>query len=236
MISHEHGMIFFHIPKAAGQSVENLFLKDLGLAWNDRLPLLLGPNSCNSIGPPVLAHLLGREYYEHHYISRALFESYSRFAVVRNPYTRVVSTYSYLKLPFGFDHFVTELLPNKLWTEWPYFVRPQVDYLRDADGGPLTENIFRFERLGELTEWLRGVLGNPNLELTHVNKSPRGLSLGEVARSAMRYGRVELRQYRRDKVLAETKDYRALFANQRTRDVVETLYKDDLETFGYGFP
>lgn len=236
MISHQHKMVFIHVPKAAGQSIENLFLRELGLEWEDRLPLLLGPNSCKNIGPPVLAHLLAREYYEKHFISREVFDSYERFSVVRNPFTRVVSIYTYLRIPTGFEYFVTEFLPKKLWSDSVYFVRPQVDYLYDADGYMLVDNIFRFEQLDSMLEWLRGKLGQPDLKLPHINKSSRQLGLDEIARAALRYGKVEPNSYRRDKALAANRDYNTLFANPQIRETVETLYREDLDAFGYDLP
>ena len=41
MLSHQHKTIFIHVPKTAGQSIETLFLDDLGLKWDQRGSLLL---------------------------------------------------------------------------------------------------------------------------------------------------------------------------------------------------
>ena len=54
VISHEHRCVFVHIPKCAGQSIETVFLEDLGLDWSNRSILLLRPNECPDIGPPRL--------------------------------------------------------------------------------------------------------------------------------------------------------------------------------------
>ena len=62
MISIKHKIIFIHIPKCAGQSIENIFLRDLGLSWKERYPLLLRPRKPNEKGPERLAHLYAEEY------------------------------------------------------------------------------------------------------------------------------------------------------------------------------
>lgn len=62
MISRAHKTIFLHIPKAAGQSIEMAFLRDLGLDWSTREQVLLRPNDDPAAGPERLAHLFAREY------------------------------------------------------------------------------------------------------------------------------------------------------------------------------
>ena len=52
MISHNHEYVFVHIPKCGGQSIEHVFLNDLGLEWHNRSPLLLRPNDNLEIDSP----------------------------------------------------------------------------------------------------------------------------------------------------------------------------------------
>ena len=235
MISHPHKTIFIHIPKAARQSVENLFLKDLDLSWDNRLPLLLGPNSNSETETPLLAHLLAREYYENHFISRDLFDIYTKFAVVRNPFTRLVSTYTYMKIPTGFDRFVTEILPETLWQKNKYFVRPQIDFITGLEGDVIADHVFRFEDIAKMETWLSGHFGTCNLKLEHINKSLKRFDLLQVGRSILRYGKPDLVRNRRDRDLAASRNYGQLFASLETRRVVEELYKSDFDEFGYDF-
>ena len=51
MISHKHKTVFVHIPKVAGQSVEQMYLADLGLNWSERAVLLLRPKLNTEKGP-----------------------------------------------------------------------------------------------------------------------------------------------------------------------------------------
>jgi hypothetical protein len=69
MISHEHRCIFVHIPKTAGNSINRVF----GVGWEDHKDL-----QC---------------YYDE--LPRAVFTNYFKFAVVRNPWDRLLSDYNY---------------------------------------------------------------------------------------------------------------------------------------------
>ena len=52
MLSHQDKCLFVHIPKAAGQSVESIFVQRSGLTWQTRDALLLRPNKEPEQGPP----------------------------------------------------------------------------------------------------------------------------------------------------------------------------------------
>jgi hypothetical protein len=97
MISHHHQAIYIHIPKCAGQSVEMAFLKSLGLDWDRRAPLLLHSNNQPLIGPKRLAHLTAKEYKQAMYVTEQQFETYYKFATVRNPYSRAVSLFNHMQ-------------------------------------------------------------------------------------------------------------------------------------------
>lgn len=91
MISSKHKCIFIHVPKTAGQSIEQLFLKENNLTWEGRSPLLLKPNNDPAIGPERLAHLYANEYVKFNHISQADFDEFYKFSFVRNPFDRLVS-------------------------------------------------------------------------------------------------------------------------------------------------
>ena len=82
MISIKHKIIFIHIPKCAGQSIENIFLRDLGLSWKERYPLLLRPRKANEKGPERLAHLYAEEYFKFGYISKENMISFLNFQLL----------------------------------------------------------------------------------------------------------------------------------------------------------
>tara|TARA_Y100001960_G_C14772971_1_gene881291 strand:+ start:1640 stop:2308 length:669 start_codon:yes stop_codon:yes gene_type:complete len=159
MISHHHKTLFVHVPKCGGQSIETLFIEDLGLDWDTRAPLLLRANSNHRLGPPRLAHLLVSEYTRFKYMTEEQFRFYYKFAFVRNPYTRIVSLFNYLPLKIDFSTFVEKWLPKQFslahtYRTYPHsylgyyhFVRPQVDFISNEEGDFLTENIFKLEEI-----------------------------------------------------------------------------------------
>ena len=188
MISHFHRTVFVHIPKCGGQSIETAFLSDLGLTWELRAPLLLRPNDDPRLGPPRLAHLLARDYARYHYLSEDLFQSYSSFSVLRDPVTRVISLYNYMKVTdsqqkaLSFDVFLHRWLTRQLefartaaeQQNAPassfYFVRPQVDFITDLDGRVLVKDLFFLEQIRECFPVIKD-RANLRGELEHRNKS-----------------------------------------------------------------
>jgi hypothetical protein len=173
-----------HIPKCGGQSIETAFLQDLGLDWMTRAPLLLRPNNTHLLGPPRLAHLLASEYVKFKYVTSEQFSKYYKFAVVRSPYSRVVSLYNYLKYPSGLHQFVEKWLREQFKLKAKYteeqhgyegeyhFVRPQVDFVCDASGKIIVDDIFRLEEIGDCYSQIQANSGLKS-PLAHVNSSKK---------------------------------------------------------------
>ena len=90
-MSKRFGVIFVHIPKTGGQSVERVFLEAHGLTWATRAPLLLRRNDHGAPGPEFLSHLYAEEYAARDHASPAAFERAERFTVVRDPFDRLLS-------------------------------------------------------------------------------------------------------------------------------------------------
>lgn len=163
MISHAHKAIFVHIPKTAGQSVEQAFLDDLGLSWDQRSPLVLRHNDDPANGPSALAHLYAEEYVRLGHIDQAAFDGYTKFAVVRNPYDRLLSEYRYRSFrqtgPFWW--FLRRPWRSDFSDRARHMV-PQTRYLLDADGNCLVDRIVRFEDIeAGMAEVFRDVFGAP---------------------------------------------------------------------------
>lgn len=175
MISHQHRCIFVHIPKCGGQSTETLFLRDLGLSWEQRAPLLMRPAVAGEVGPPRLAHLLARDYVGLRHLSQELFDAYFKFSVVRDPFARAESTYRFLKLDvlMSFDRYAQEYLPAAAGEHdhlMHWFIRPQVDFLYDGDR-LLVDRVIRLQDLDAEMPAIAAELGIADTQVPRINVS-----------------------------------------------------------------
>jgi len=187
-------IIFVHIPKNAGTSILSL------LAGGRNLPQ---------------EHTVYREFQK---ADPARYARYLSFAVVRNPWDRLLSAYAYLKAGGNggtdaafcaafntevrdFRQFVCEWLDcDRIHTV--RVLNPQYPYVCDQDGVLQVARIIRFERLeqelpGLLTE--KGITGT----LPRINRSERG-------------------------------DYVSYYDDASAARVA-ALYRNDVERFGYRF-
>ena len=90
MIFRNHNAIFFHVGKTAGNSVERMLvpvafhptksIPKLLYGWDPKERIYLQHASCATV-----RRLVGE----------AVFDACFKFTVVRNPYTRILSVYSY---------------------------------------------------------------------------------------------------------------------------------------------
>ncbi|MFT4697413.1 MAG: hypothetical protein ACI9SJ_000536 [Flavobacteriaceae bacterium] len=149
MLIKEYKALFIHVPKAAGQSVENYFLNSLSKTRDeDGAKYLLKFNHDPSKGPERLAHLTAPDYLNYNYISKANFEDYFKFAVVRNPWSRMVSFYKFRGYSsiITFENFIHHYLPY-CFEKQHWFFRPQTDFICDDNQKFLTDYIAKMEQL-----------------------------------------------------------------------------------------
>ena len=113
-ISHKHKIIFVHIPKTAGQTIEktlNIFGKDNNGSLKPSSDILYGIQEGRS-----LQHLTIQEIKK---IRLSEFKSYKKIAFVRNPFDRIISEFFWRLKYFGkktvsFKYFlVEEVIPRK---------------------------------------------------------------------------------------------------------------------------
>ena len=161
-IYRNHRLIHIHIPKTGGTAIEEYFHEIGDMTW--------GPESW--IGRE---RRNGRWYEFQHlslpelqYLSNSEFESFDSFAVVRDPYSRLLSDYfwrqPHLQLPvpeFPTLEAFLDAIPkdiNSNWTEhiqnadqnranFLIHVRPQYQYILDFHGNTIVDDILRFENL-----------------------------------------------------------------------------------------
>lgn len=230
MICHHYKCIFVHIPKNAGQSIEHVFLKLLGLKWETRAPLLLRPNDRPELGPPRLAHLKAMDYVRLKYIPKQMFEDYFKFAFVRNPWDRMVSFYRYLGFSkkLDFKTFLTANFKNEIFYRHHWFVGQQYTFVYSQERKLIVDYLGRFENLQKDFDHVCKKIGIPVTVLPHVNKSKRN-SPGIVEKPNQDSDGSECG----NRFIIKP-GYRKYY-DQECIDCVAELYREDIEIFGYDF-
>jgi hypothetical protein len=188
----ENKAIFVHLPKTAGTSIS----KALGL--------------------PVFRHVPADDYL---IANPKKFAQFFKFAFVRNPYDRLLSSYSFLKkggmnsddrqfaqtyVMFfeSFEHFLIDGFAScPEIRAWIHF-RPQATFICNASGGNQMDFTGRFESIAEDYAEVAARLGKCS-ELPVTNRSERG-------------------------------DYREAYTPAMI-EIARRFYAIDLENFGYGF-
>lgn len=227
MISHQHKTIFVHIPKVAGQSVEHMYLKDLGLDWSERGSLLLRPKQEKEQGPERLAHLTAAQYTELGYISSEDFQRYFKWALVRHPYQRALSCYHFLGYArvMSFENFVLGVLPVKI-KQRHFFFLPQYDYLHDDKGQLLVDYIGHLERLEQDLILPKEKSGISHISMPHANKEPgswkRVFRLWREQPSLIKYF-----------ALGQDKKSRKEALSIAAKEGLNQLYNQDFKAFDY---
>ena len=228
MICHGMRCVFVHIPKVAGQSIEQFFMDRLGLDRDrDREALHLHNNDDPGRGTQKLSHLSAAEYVDCGHMTAGDFAAYFKFAFVRNPWERILSEYRYRNYFHhrSFRDFVLNKLPAPGWDDKYRHVMPQYDMLHDAQGRLLVDFVGRYENLQTDFDVVCARLGIQESTLPHRNSSDK--------KSRDRKRRLRNFLFRNGENGHHRLDD---FYDRETRDAVAELYRRDIETFGYRFP
>lgn len=139
-ISRKHKSIFIHIPKTGGTSIT------CGLGIEQTKENLHGTE---------LSHLTANQIKER--IDQGIWHQFFKFAVVRNPFDRLVSEWAYQKKPRSFKDFALGFSITST-----HFV-PQHNFINDE------VEVYRFEEY----EVIKEVLEKKGCHIPHMNKSKR---------------------------------------------------------------
>ena len=227
MISAKHKTVFVHIPKVAGQSVEQMYLADLGLDWGERGVLLLRPKRNGEMGPQRLAHLTAAQYTECGYVSNEDFSNYFKWALVRHPYQRALSCYHFLGFArvLSFENFVLKVLPEKI-KQQHFFFLSQYNYLHDHKGQLLVDYVGHLEQLENDLGYPKKKSGIEHIKMPHANKEPG--SWKRVLRIWLEHPGL-IRYF----ALGHNKKPRQQALTTKARLALNQLYKKDFDAFGY---
>ena len=125
MILDKQKAIFIHIPKNAGTSIESVFLTQ---EYRDKYPISV-------IQRHASIHEVKKVFPDK-------YNSYIKFAVIRNPYDRMVSWYHYIKQVAG-EHNHKNMLNNKDMVEFNYSF---LEFLQD----PINITQYTTETIGKI--------------------------------------------------------------------------------------
>ena len=228
MISNQHKTIFVHIPKVAGQSIETIFLDDLGLKWNERDALLMRIKKPEELGPHRLAHLRAKDYVSLGYIDAASFDAFFKFSFVRDPYARVLSLYHYLGYSriISMEKYVEKVLAKKV-SENHFFYQSQYEYLFSDSGQLLVDFVGKLEQISADIKVVLNKTGLAGKQLPHVNKSEKGLKRGLTS---LLTNPSLLVHFRFGKLLSKKK---VKTLSEREKEMIYQLYAKDFEHFDY---
>ena len=191
MISIEHKFIFVHVPKTAGTTIKN---------W---LKTVVGEQA-----DPVWEHFKSTEI--QHMFHRDFYNQCFKFTFVRNPWSRVVSSYFYLtsdvyrkKNPMKWESKFKGVSFEKFVRNKLMFM-PQYKYFSDHDGNMQVDFVGTVEFLERDLRYVAGKLGaQPPSDLPVSNKTRH-------------------------------KDYRSYYVPE-TIEIVREHHQRDIDLFGYEF-
>ncbi len=212
MIIHDCKAVFVHIPKTAGVSITHMIMSSI-----------IGRDTSGEIGQMSRElklrfelrgpqkHKQGKFFVRDGDITQEQWNSYFKFALIRNPWDRAVSE-------FHWRHTLTKRRPSKDFAEFLNYcerrikgidqdiysphAQPQATFVTNNKGKLILDKLYRFEELPKAVESIGEKLMLP-LKLTKHNTSKH-------------------------------KHYSEYY-NEQTKLKVANLYKQDIEMFGYDF-
>jgi hypothetical protein len=206
IVSHRNRFIFTAIPKTGTHSVRRALRAHLGPEDIEQVRLfdekLFPFPELAAVGHGHISLSQIRPF-----LDADAFNSYLKFAFVRNPFDRFVSYCAFMTRET--DEFRSDprnVMRFCLFKDRPLdhpLFQPQHLFLTDASGAMLADMVGRVEEMQDAYNAICTRLGIPTAALEKVNSSRRG-------------------------------DYRAYYDQVLMNGVAE-LYQRDLELFGYGF-
>ncbi|KJD33390.1 hypothetical protein PK35_05900 [Tamlana nanhaiensis] len=208
VISKNKKFIFIHIPKSAGTSIQSA----LELNLNNENHWAVSKTTKHQSLKDLIT------LYEHSNFLEKLvqdfsFLNYYKFAVVRNPFDRLLSLYNYLKKyevrkeiksVETFEEFIEKLEDENSWVSGLYSAKTQLSYLVDMQGVMSIDLVGRFENIPFFLNELEAKI-DMKLELKQMNVS-------QLVKPS----------------------YRQVYSTY-SRKIIEDKFVDDLNSFNYEF-
>jgi hypothetical protein len=206
IISHRHRFIFTAIPKTGTHSVRRALREHLGPEDGEQVGLFVQ----KSLPYPPIAEI-GHGHVSlaqiRPFVGEEAFQTYLKFAFVRNPWDRFISYCSFMtRESEEFARRPQDVMRYFLFRDRPVdhlLFFPQHTFLTDAEGRLLTDVVGRVEEMQGSYDAICARLGIPSAQLEKVNSTRRN-------------------------------DYRGYY-DAELIEAVADLYRRDVELFGYRF-
>ncbi len=219
-ISHRHRFVFFASPKTGSRSVRKLLDPYAEIHGRPAHELTADFPFYNHMRPVELREVFSSRDWD--------FDGYFKFVMVRNPWTRLVSLYEMFAFREGgqLSRLRRRATRHRGFQAWVHALDPggggraaagvekgvirfgtfsYIGFAGDEDGRPLVDEVIKLEEIKSALP--------PVLERLGVPLPPR---IPRTGRGRYRGG------------------YRAYYDDE-TRELVGTLYAEDIERFGYEF-
>ena len=183
ILSTSHKFIFVHIPKTAGLAVTDAFgrfgvqkARHLSRSISRRLPIVEHPETAH-FREHEPARTMVRK------LGRDVFESFTSFSVIRNPFRHAVSHYEYMKQfriasvakkvgAMSFEDYLAYRQKPPFWNDTIFARLPdQTYFLTDDKDDIVIDRLVRFENLHSEIMQLAQDLNLPDVKLREVNKT-----------------------------------------------------------------
>lgn len=208
MLCHKNKILFIHIPKCAGSSIEYMFnYKPFDINKSNRLNFLGWDDKIKC----YLQHISTKEIFENNLISDKTWNDYNKFTIVRNPWSRALSAYvatiNDTKINDSFENFLFKkgkfdrVLNDKSNKNYRgHYQTPQIDFIKFKKE---YINIFKMESLDELNVFFQKI--DIKEQIPHKNKTPNN------------------------------KNFNEFYLNNEFIKMVEEVYENDIKIFNYSF-
>lgn len=189
LLSHKYKFIFMKTRKTAGTSIEVDFSQFMGPEdiVTEIWPPVAGhaPRNCATRNP--LHRLMRKSWFNHmparmvrDLAGRAVFDSYFKFCVEREPVAKTISMYQMIATEPTHAHYEPGLSWEAYVERGRFPVDPQI--ILDRDGSLMVDLIVKYEKLGEGLAEVAQRLGLPFTGLKAKAKSGSGAGEAKVAK------------------------------------------------------
>lgn len=181
-LSPQRKILFFHIPKTAGNSVKTSLgnklpsHKDIAKHLSNAYLKIVSKNNSTldlqtlkALPPQHIDQVQARPIFD---LLNLDLSDYFEFVIVRNPYDRILSQYNYNNYHGNIDKFLDEYETSLKDTD-SLWLKSQLAWINN----PITDkiHIFKYEELDKCETELKKILKDENFSLFHVNQNKKAI-------------------------------------------------------------